>query len=155
MFTRISKPNSKKTDIEMGPKIDRPSCHVTENGKYHILFDAMSLVENCLLTVVGGIYVSKAENSFRNWIFFATVIGTHLLGLLLKCLYYKHAHPWMSLSDAYETIGNVLNIVLMFLGVCVIVGMPISVHLLELNSKYSSILYTLFALSIMMVSTKC
>ena len=112
----------------------------------------MSLVENCLFTFIGGKYINEAEETFQKWIFFASLIGTHMFGLLLKLLYYKHQHPWMSLSDAYKTIGKVVNIVLILLVFCIVIGMPVSVLLFELNSKYSSFLYTLFGLSVIMVS---
>ena len=75
-----------------------------------------------------------------------------MFGLFLKLLYYKHQHPWMSLSDAYKTIGKVVNIVLILFVFCIVIGMPVSVLLFELNSKYSSLLYTLFGLSVIMVS---
>ena len=36
----------------------------------------------------------------------------------------------MSLSDAYKSMKNVLTVILGILGVCLIVAMPLSVHLL-------------------------
>ena len=159
MFTRITNPNQMESDeneenilAKNSTTIKISSCVITENGMYHIVFDLMSLLENCLLAGVGAHTISVAEDGFGKWTFCTTVIGTHFFGLLLKCLYYQYQHPWMSLSDAYKSMKNVLMIILGILGVCLIVAMPLSVHLLEMSSTKSSIVYTIFALSLIMVS---
>ena len=144
--------NEEEALAENSTTIKISSCVMTENGLYHIVFDVMSLLENCLLAGVGAHTISVAEDSFRKWTFCATVIGTHLFGLLLKCLYYQYQHPWMSLSDAYKSLKNILTIIIGILGVCLIVAMPLSVHLLEMSSTKSSIVYTIFALSLILVS---
>ena len=158
MFTRITNPNQMASDeneeealAENSTTIKISSCVVTENGLYHIVFDVMSLLENCLLAGVGAHTISIAEDGFRKWTFCTIVIGTNLFGLLLKCLYYQYQHPWMSLSDVYKSMKNVLTIILGILGVCLIAAMPLSVHLLEMSSTKSSIVYTIFALSLIMV----
>ena len=153
IFTRIAntKQKTNKIDIEQQGK-NKKSASITDNGKYHITFDTLSLLENCLLTFIGGHFIVETESSFKNWIFFAAVAGTHLLGLLLKCLYYQHQHPWMSLSEAHKSMGKVLNVLVTILGLFIIAAMPVSVHLFDLNSTYSSLLYTIFGLSLLIVS---
>ena len=153
IFTRIAntKQETNKIDIERQTK-NKKSASITDNGKYHITFDTLSLLENCVLTFIGGHFIAEAESSFKNWIFFAAVAGSHLLGLLLKCLYYQHQHPWMSLSEVHKSMGKVMDVLLIILILFIIAAMPISVHLFDLNSTYSSLLYTIFGLSLLMVS---
>ena len=112
----------------------------------------MSLIENVVLTIIGGIAISEAENDFEVWKFFSLVIGIHLLGILMKCLYYSYQHPWMSLSASYKSIKRIVNVVMIILVICIIIAMPLSVHIFELNKKYSTVLYVLFGLSLIMVS---
>ena len=155
IFTRIAMTNQEnnKNDIKQQRR-EKKSAFITDNGKYHITFDVLSFIENCSMTIIGGHFIAEAESSFKNWIFFAAVSGTHLLGLLLKCLYYQHQHPWMSLSEAHKSMGKVLNVLLIILGFLIIAAMPVSVTLFDLNSTYSSLLYTIFGLSLLMVSFK-
>ena len=153
IFTRIAstKQENNKNDIERQRKIKKLEL-ITDSGKYHITFDVLSLLENCSMTIIGGHFIADEESSFKNWTFFAAVSGTHLLGLLLKCLYYQHQHPWMSLSEAHKSMGKVMDVLLIILSLFIIAAMPISVHLFDLNSTYSSLLYTIFGLSLLMVS---
>ena len=37
----------------------RSGCVLTETGKCHLLFDVMSLLENCALSITGAFYIGK------------------------------------------------------------------------------------------------
>ena len=117
-----------------------------------MFFDLVSFTENVLLSIIGGIFIRRAEKSFKNWTFFGIIIATHLLGLLLKCLYYTYEHSWMSLSDAYKCVKLVskASIFLIFFAITVcLITFPFAFHL---SASSSSILITMFSFVILMVS---
>ena len=53
-------------------------CVLTENGKCHLLFDLMSLSENCVLLITGVFYIAKYETDYDpyKYQFCAVVLGT-------------------------------------------------------------------------------
>ena len=59
-------------------------CHFTTTGKYHIIFDVTSVLENAALVTSGAIGLKKIESSFQMEYLIGIVIGTHVLGLLMK-----------------------------------------------------------------------
>ena len=128
-------------------------CATTRNGRYHILFDSISLLENGLLSFFGGQNIAQNEEDFNKKLFLATVVGIHLFGLLLKCCYYRYQHPWMSLSMVYKDFGKVLQAIIVLLGLFIIVALPLSVEIFSLSSTYASVMYTLFGFVVIMVST--
>ena len=129
-------------------------CVLTENGKCHLLFDLMSLSENCVLLITGAFYIGKYETDFDpyKYQFCAVVLGTHVFGLLLKFLYYQFQHPWMTLSLARDCMGKVSKAIICLLGVCTVVGIPIIAHLIS-PSTTSTVLYILMGFCSFMVRT--
>ena len=134
---------------------ERTGCVLTENGKCHLLFDLMSLSENCVLLITGAFYIGKYETDFDpyKYKFCAVVLGTHVFGLLLKFLYYQFQHPWMTLSLAREGMGKVSNAIICLIGVCTVVGVPIIAYLIS-PSTTSTVLYILIGFCTFMVRTK-
>ena len=84
-------------------------------------------------------------------------MGTHIFGLVLKAIYYRYKHPWMSLSDAYKILGLILEVVLAILGSVGLLSLPIIGYFLskdsEKTSTTSTVLYILTGLCILFVST--
>ena len=84
-------------------------------------------------------------------------MGTHVFGLILKAIYYRYKHPWMSLSDAYKILGLILEVVLTILGSAGLLSLPIIGYFLskdsEKTSTTSTVLYILTGLCILFVST--
>ena len=104
------------------------SCVLTENGFCHLIFDCLSLIENCALAISGAFFIQQTEdffNQLENVYFCTIVICTHLMGLLMKLFYYQKHHPWMSLSLAYKCLSKVFNTLVAFLGVIILVAMPV------------------------------
>ena len=108
-----------------------PSTHITTTGWYHIAFDTMSLAENCGLVISGSYCISLVESDFNYWILSGIVIGTHLFGLLLKCIYYRFQHPSMSISEAHKCLQIFLNIVLGLMGTTFLIVLPYCGHLIS------------------------
>ena len=130
-------------------------CVITEHGFCHLSFDSLSLIENCALAITGTIYIEEVEEFFH-WSsvleFCTVVIGTHVVGLILKFFYYKHKHPWMQLSRAYKCIGITSKSITAILTVFILVAMPVIGYLLSPHSAAAStILYVLTALSTLLV----
>ena len=123
----------------------------TRNERNHILFDTLSLLENCLLSFFGGQNIAKVEPTFNSWLFFGTITSIHILGLFLKCCYYRYQHPWMSLSMVYKDLVKFVQTILVLLGLSIIVMMPLSVELFSLNSTYASIINTVFGFVVLLV----
>ena len=134
IFTQIEKDN-------FIDRKERKNIILTENGKCHLLFDFLSLLENCLLSVIGSIYIAEVEDSFVPSRFYGIVIGTHVLGLLLKFGYYRYQHPWMALSPAHYCMDNLSKTFILLFGVSFMVGMPIIGHLYVESVTTSTILY--------------
>ena len=78
-------------------------------------------------------------------------MGTHMFGLLLKAVYYRHQHPWMSLSQAYKGMGLTLNVILGIFLIIVIVSMPLFGYFLAKDQTTSIVLYILTGLIVAMV----
>ena len=130
-------------------------CVITEHGLCHLAFDSLSLIENCVLAITGTIFIEEVEEFF-DWSsvleFCIVVIGTHVVGLILKFFYYKHKHPWMQLSRAYKCIGITSKTIIVILTVLILVAMPLIGYLLSPHSAAAStILYVLTALSTLLV----
>mgnify|MGYP001279419728 FL=1 len=140
---------TRKTDSRLRKMIVR----TTRNERNHITFDSLSLLENCLLSFFGGQNIANVEPTFNTWLFFGTITGIHLLGLFLKCCYYRYQHPWMSLSMVYKDLSKFVQTILVLLGLSIIVMMNLSVELFSLNSTYTSIIYTIFGFIVLLVST--
>ena len=124
---------------------------VTQNGKYHIIFDILSLLENSALVFSGSFGIKQIEKSFKMELFCGFVLGTHLLGLILKALYYRYQHPWMSLSRAYKGMGLILQVILTLLGLMIVISMPLIGYFLVTDETTSTILYILTGLIIALV----
>ena len=130
-------------------------CVVTEHGLCHLSFDSLSLIENCVLAISGTIFMEEVEEFF-DWSsvleFCTVVIGTHVVGLILKFFYYQHKHPWMQLSRAYKCIGITSKTIIAILTVFILSAMPLIGYLLSPHSAAAStILYVLTALSTLLV----
>ena len=101
---------------------------LTQNGIYHFVFDVMSFLENCLLVTLGALF--KIDNPYNSQLYFpsswspwpviATVIISHLVALFLKCVYYQEVHPWMSLSDAFYIMTQILSGIYVIMGISII-----------------------------------
>ena len=128
---------------------------ITEYGLCHLTFDCLSLIENCALAISGTIFIEEIEEFF-NWssvlTFCTVVIGTHVVGLILKFFYYKQKHPWMQLSRAYKCIGITSKTIIVILTVLILSAMPLIGYLmLQQSAAASTILYVLTALSTLLV----
>ena len=129
----------------------RSGCVLTETGKCHLLFDVMSLLENCALSITGAFYIGKYEKNFDPLLFCGIVIGSHIVGLLLKLFYYQFQHPWMTLSDARNCMSKVSKGILFLLAVGIVVGIPYIAYYLS-PSTTSTLLYILIGFSLFMVT---
>ena len=130
-------------------------CVITEYGFCHLSFDSLSLIENCALAITGTIYIEEVEEFFH-WSsvleFCTVVIGTHVVGLILKFFYYKHKHPWMQLSRAYKCLGITSKTIIAILTVFILSAIPLIGYLLSPHSAAAStILYVLTALFTLLV----
>ena len=133
-----------------------PGCVLTENGKCHLVFDVLSLMENCGLLITGAFYLGKYESDFHpyRFSFCAIVLGTHVFGLLLKFMYYQFQHPWMVLSLARDCMGKVSKAIISLLGLSFVIGIPIIAYLVS-PSQTSTVLYILIGFCSFMVRTRC
>merc|ERR1712051_1161102 len=129
----------------------RSGCVLTETGKCHLLFDVTSLLENCALSITGAFYIGKYEKHFDPLLFCGIVIGSHIVGLLLKLFYYQFQHPWMTLSDARDCMSKVSKEILFLLAVGIVVGIPYIAYYLS-PSTTSTLLYILIGFSLFMVT---
>ena len=130
---------------------DGQNCVVTETGKNHIIFDILSVLENAALVITGSKGLMNIEKSFMGNYFCGMVMGTHMFGLLLKAVYYRHQHPWMSLSQAYKGMGLTLNVILGVFLIIAIVSMPLFGYFLAKDQTTSIVLYILTGLIVAMV----
>ena len=129
----------------------RSGCVLTETGKCHLLFDVASLLENCALSITGAFYIGKHEKNFDPLVFCGIVIGSHIVGLLLKFFYYQFQHPWMTLSDARDCMSKVSKVILSLLAVGIVVGiLYIAISLYP--STTSTLLYILIGFSVFTVT---
>ena len=130
-----------------------PGCVLTENGKCHLVFDVLSLMENCGLLITGAFYLGKYENEFHpyRFRFCAIVLGTHVFGLLLKFMYYQFQHPWMALSLARDCMGKVSKAIISLLGLCFVIGIPLIAYLVS-PSQTSTVLCILIGFCPLVVS---
>ena len=123
---------------------------------YHMFFDILSLIENCVLVTVGARFVSEAEEFFNYGMFCGIVIGVHLMGLLLKAIFYRYHHPWMSLSATKKALGFWLKIVFAVLGLLALGSLPALgywlSHGMEKTSTTTIVLYILTAFITLFVS---
>jgi hypothetical protein len=120
----------------------RNKVFVTENGKCHLLFDFLSLLENVCLSTIGSIFIAEVEKTFDLKTFIGILIGTHVLGLLLKFTYYTYQHPWRKLSLAHYCLEKTSKTLILFLGISFIVGMPLIGHFCVESVTIRTILYT-------------
>ena len=67
-------------------------------------------MENSIIVSFGA-YSPILEDTIPGWsefsrgIYVGSVIGIHFFALLMKCVFYKELHPWMSLKkDLYEKL---------------------------------------------------
>ena len=124
---------------------------MTQNGIYHIIFDMMSLTENFLLTIFG--YFHILDNSYDGLMICYIILGIQLAGILLKCLYYLHFHPWMNLSKAYKTLENSVKSLFGSLIFIALIAMPICGYYVPMSSTVSNTLYIISGLCFSFVST--
>ena len=121
-----------------------------------MLFDILSLIENIVLVTIGAHFVSEAEEFFKYGFFCGMVVVLHLMGLLLKAIFYRYHHPWMSLSATKKALGLSLNITFVILGLVALGSLPaLGYHLshdLEKTSTTSIVLYILTVFITMFVS---
>ena len=110
-----------------------------------------SLLENCALSITGAFYIGKYEKNFDPLIFCGIVIGSHIVGLLLKLFYYQYQHPWMTLSDARDCMSKVSKGILFLLAVGIAVGIPCLAYFLS-PSTTSTLLYILIGFSVFTVT---
>ena len=80
----------------------------------HMLYDIFSLIENVVFVTLGSAFIMDAN--FNKTIFCSIVIGTHLLGIIVKCAYYRYVHPWMSLSVNNQALGKYFDGIIGILG---------------------------------------
>ena len=122
---------------------------ITRTGKIHMVFDSSSFMENCVLVITGAYYIYQVESNFYPVVFCCIVIGTHLMGLLLKCVYYCYQHPWMSSSKARKPLENCLKVVFVIIGLGLLIGLPIiGYHLPQDSGKPSTISIVLYILTV-------
>ena len=121
-----------------------------------MLFDTLSLIENIVLVTIGAHFVSEAEEFFKYGFFCGMVVVVHLMGLLLKAIFYRYHHPWMSLSATKKALGLSLNIVFGILGLLGLLSLPGLGYYLsydcEKTSTTSIVLYILTVFITMFVS---
>ena len=121
-----------------------------------MFFDILSLMENCILVTIGAHFVSEAEEFFKLGIFCGMVIGVHLMGLLLKAIFYRYHHPWMSLSATKKALGFWLKIIFAVLGLLALGSLPVLGYYLSLGMEKTStttiVLYILTAFITLFVS---
>ena len=137
--------------------MDNPSSSgnvskITQNGKYHVIFDILSMLENSAFVFSGSFGIKQIEKSFKMELFCGVVLGTHLLGLILKAFFYRYQHPWMSLSRAYKGMGLILNMILILLGLMIVISMPLIGYFLVHDETTSTIFYILTGLAIALVN---
>ena len=84
----------------------------------HLIYDTISFVETVLFTIFGTHLI--LDENFNKFIFCSTVTGIHGLGLLVKCTYYQHMHPWMNLSSNQQRMNKFMNFTYACLGVTLI-----------------------------------
>jgi len=113
-------------------------------------------MENCILVTIGAHFVSEAEEFFNFRFFCGMVIGVHLMGLLVKAIFYRYHHPWMSLSPTKKLLGFWLKIIFVILGLLALGSLPVLGYCLsrymEKTSTTSIVLYILTALITLFVS---
>ena len=116
----------------------------------------MSLIENCVLVTIGAHFVSEAEEFFNFRFFCGMVIGVHLMGLLVKAIFYRYHHPWMSLSATKRALGFWLKIIFVVLGLLALGSLPALgyclSHGMEKTSTTTIVLYILTAFITLFVS---
>ena len=121
-----------------------------------MVYDILSLMENCVLVTIGAQFVSEAEEFFNFGFFCGMVIGVHLMGLLLKAIYYRYYHPWMSLSDSKKVLGLTLKIIFSIFALIALGSLPTIGYCLsrdmEKTSTTSTVLYILTAFITFFVS---
>ena len=121
-----------------------------------MFFDILSLMENCILVTIGAHFVSEAEEFFKYGIFCGMVMGVHLMGLLLKAIFYRYHHPWMSLSATKKALGFWLKIIFAVLGLLALGSLPVLGYYLSLGMEKTStttiVLYILTAFITLFVS---
>ena len=84
----------------------------------HLIYDIISFLETFLFTIFGAHLI--LDDNFNKFIFCSTVTGIHGLGLLVKCTYYQHMHPWMNLSSNQQRMNKFMNFTYACLGVTLI-----------------------------------
>ena len=84
----------------------------------HMIYDIISFVETFLFTIFGAHLI--LDENFNKFIFCSTVTGIHGLGLLVKCTYYQHMHPWMNLSSNQQRMNKFMNFIYGCLGVTIV-----------------------------------
>ena len=113
-------------------------------------------MENCVLVTIGAHFVSEAEEFFNFRFFCGMVIGVHLMGLLLKAIFYRYHHPWMSLRPTKKALGFWLKIIFAILGLLSLGSLPVLgywlSHGMEKTSTTTIVLYILTAFITLFVS---
>ena len=41
----------------------------TKTGRFHMVFDLMSFLENCTMVIVGAYFIAEVEEDFNPWLF--------------------------------------------------------------------------------------
>ena len=98
---------------------NQPTNETFDSLLVHVMSDFFSLIENITFVTLGAAYIMDAN--FNKTIFCSIVIGTHLLGIIVKCAYYKYFHPWMSLSVNHQALGKYFDWIIGILGITVFV----------------------------------
>ena len=152
IFTRIEKGDTKdKNQCQIDEK--QSGFVMTENGKCHLLFDTMSLMENCVLSITGSYYIGKYEKTFDSYKFCGVIVVFQVLGLLMKLMYYQYQHSWMKLSPARQCMGKVSFAIILILVISIAIGIPIIASMLPPGSP-STMLYILTGFYSFVVSCK-
>ena len=115
--------NEDDTDLtllndESDESIDCGNAHSTQSTKVskrknllycHLVFDSFSLLENFCLVIVGG--RSILDENFSLTVFMISLIGMHVLGLIVKASYYLFLHPWVSLNTRHALLKRMFMII--------------------------------------------
>ena len=112
---------------------NQPNNETFDSLLAHVMLDFFSLIENIAFVTFGAVYIMDAN--FNKTIFCSIVLGTHLIGIIVKCSYYKYFHPWMSLSVNQQALGKYFDGIIGILGLTVF-GIVIYVSILK---KYTGI----------------
>ena len=77
----------------------------------------------------------------------------NLLGLLFKSLYYRHLHPWIKLSVAFNSLKTWAKLMIGIIGFLIFAGLlGLAFYRFFVQARYASGVYTLLVLIAIAVS---